>query len=56
MLPDLKLPIEDENAAEFWLEEFRNRYNATSDAAFRESAGIVQEYIDLHFPDEDDWA
>ncbi len=54
MLPDFKLPIEDLNNANFWLEEWWNRYEATSDDGFKESAQAMERYIELHFPEEED--
>jgi hypothetical protein len=54
MLPDLKLPIEDENSAYFWRDEFEKRYSETGDGAFFEAWKIVDSYIEREF-DPDDW-
>lgn len=56
MLPDLKLPIEDENAARFWLAEFSLRYNETGDMAFLEAHRKIQTYIEFTFDTDESWS
>jgi hypothetical protein len=51
--PDFKLPIDDLNAAEFWLFEWRHRFTQTQDVAFQESADEMKKYIADNFEDED---
>ena len=50
--PDFKLPIEDRWAAEFWLDEWWERFNQTRDHAFKESADEMRRYIERNFDDE----
>lgn len=52
--PDFKLPVDDKNAAEFWLDEWDRRFRETKDYAFKESADEMRKYISDHFPDEED--
>ena len=54
LLPDFKLPIEDEHAANFWLDEWDDRFRQTSDHAFKEMADEMRKYIARHFDTEDD--
>ncbi len=45
-LPNLELPIEDENAAAFWRDHFSDQFRATNDMAFQEAHAAVVAYID----------
>ena len=51
MLPNLELPIEDRNAAEFWQSEFAGRFRETGDKAYQEAHKAVTRYIDNVWPD-----
>lgn len=54
LLPDFKIPIDDEAAAHFWLEEWDNRFQQTRDHAFKETADAMRRYMLLNFdPDEE---
>jgi len=47
--PDFRILIEDLHAAEFWLLEWNDRYQATNDEAFKEQADEMRRYIYTHF-------
>lgn len=49
MFRDFLLPIDDENAARFWLMEWDNRFHQTKDYAFKEAANAMRLYIARHF-------
>lgn len=55
MLPDLHLPIEDENSAHFWRDVFAERFAATNDLAFQEAWNIANKYIEDTFDVDDMW-
>jgi hypothetical protein len=52
--PDFKLPIDDRWSAEFWLDEWIERFEASGDHAFKEQADAMRKYIDRHFDVEDE--
>ena len=50
------IQIEDRHAAEFWLQEWEDRYTQTKDGAFREQAELMRGWITNRWPDDDkDW-
>ncbi len=49
LLPDFRIPIDDKHAAEFWRQEWWDRYHQTHDLAFREAAEAMGRYMDTHF-------
>lgn len=53
-LPDFKLPIEDKNAAYFWLREWDDRFRETKDHAFKEMADAMRLYITHNFESEEE--
>ena len=48
---DFNIGIEDRHAAEFWLQEWWDRFHATNDSAFKEQAEAMGEFISLKFED-----
>ena len=52
--PALLLPIDDRNAAEFWMNEWRQRFAETNDYAFKEAIDALQYFMDTQLGDEDD--
>ncbi len=51
-LPNLELPIEDRNAAEFWRDEFAYRYIETGDQGYREARDAAESYIEDQWPED----
>ena len=47
-LPDFSIPIEDEHAAQWWWDEWTDRFRQTNDHAFKEAAEAMSHYIDRH--------
>lgn len=52
-LPDFRIPIEDQHAAEWWWQEWEDRYRATNDEAFKEQAEAMEQFIVMHFDDNE---
>ena len=52
--PAFTIPIADRWEAEFWFDEWTERFAATGDYAFKEQADAMHRYIDRYFDDTDD--